>query len=217
MRQRVVPTNPNTIRQQMVRSYLGASNAAYAALSVAEKAAWTTYAQNMPRTDSLGNVIVLTGQQMYAAWYVPNMQAGPAYSSDIGGPTIFDNGISPVAVTAINAGTPNVIGMETGSLSMNIEYAPSGGAVGAAYSLYIGRPVGTTINFYKGPYQIACSGTFIEASGNIDVTDVVNTLTIDEALVEGQIRPLRVKLFMADGRVGQTMEFLAEVVDDPVA
>lgn len=116
MRQRVVPTNPATTRQTMVRAYLGAANGAYGMLTAPQKAAWETFAQNMPRTDSLGNTIVLTGQQMYCGMYVPAMLAG--MDTDIGGPTVFNNGVSPVSFASLNQSLPGVFGVDGVNMSI---------------------------------------------------------------------------------------------------
>jgi hypothetical protein len=67
VRQRGVPTNPNSTRQQVVRS-LVATYAQYwgGVLDADERAAWNTYAQEHPVLNSLGQEIYLTGLD----WYV---------------------------------------------------------------------------------------------------------------------------------------------------
>lgn len=67
-RTRAVPVNPNTDAQVAARSRLSSLAQAWRGLSALTKAAWTAYAAANPRVDSLGQVIVLTGAQMYVSF-----------------------------------------------------------------------------------------------------------------------------------------------------
>jgi len=61
------PTNPNTVRQQEARSYLGDLAQAWTTvLTSAQRGNWKTYAQNHPVENALGQEIYLTGLN----WYV---------------------------------------------------------------------------------------------------------------------------------------------------
>ncbi len=64
-RNRRTPVNTvGTGRRAVIRSAFGAAAKYYASLTGAEQAAWQSYAGMYPITDSLGQVVVLTGQQM---------------------------------------------------------------------------------------------------------------------------------------------------------
>lgn len=65
VRQRGTPTNPNSTRQQSVRSILSTLAAGYGALTAVQQESWKTWAQNNPRQDPLGNSYTLTGLQAY--------------------------------------------------------------------------------------------------------------------------------------------------------
>lgn len=65
VRRRVSPTNPNSTRQQTMRSLLGTYAAAWAALTAAQREAWNTWAESQSRTGPLGNSINLTGINAY--------------------------------------------------------------------------------------------------------------------------------------------------------
>lgn len=65
VRRRVSPTNPNTSRQQTMRSLLGTYAAAWAGLTSAQREAWNTWAESQSRTGPLGNSINLTGINAY--------------------------------------------------------------------------------------------------------------------------------------------------------
>jgi len=59
------PTNPNSTRQQTVRSILSTLSAAFSGLTSTQKEAWGTWADANPRKDPLGNNYTLTGHQAY--------------------------------------------------------------------------------------------------------------------------------------------------------
>lgn len=67
LRNRVIPTNPNTTKQSDVRSNLGTLSSGWRALTEAKRLAWTALGASMTRTDSLGETYTLTGQQCYVS------------------------------------------------------------------------------------------------------------------------------------------------------
>ena len=54
-------------RRAQARANFTAASAAFATLSSSEQTAWTSYANSHPRTDSLGQAIILTGHAMFVA------------------------------------------------------------------------------------------------------------------------------------------------------
>jgi len=54
-------------RRAQVRANFTAASSGWAALDISVQEAWNSYAGSHPRTDSLGQSIVLTGHQMYVA------------------------------------------------------------------------------------------------------------------------------------------------------
>ncbi len=66
VRNRRSPVQPiGTGRRAFIRAAFGAAAAGYAALSSTDQAAWISFAETHPVTDSLGQSIKLTGQQMF--------------------------------------------------------------------------------------------------------------------------------------------------------
>lgn len=65
VRRRSTPTNPNSTRQQTMRSLLGTYAAAWAGLTTAQREAWNTWAESQSRSGPLGNSINLTGINAY--------------------------------------------------------------------------------------------------------------------------------------------------------
>lgn len=66
-RNRVIPTNPVTGPQTLVRGNFGTLAAAYRTLTSTQQADWIALGANMIRTDSLGQTYDLTGLQAYEA------------------------------------------------------------------------------------------------------------------------------------------------------
>jgi len=68
LRNRRTPVNPaGTGRKGVIKSAFGSASSQYAKLTSAQQAAWAAYATGYPITDSLGQSITLTGQQMYVS------------------------------------------------------------------------------------------------------------------------------------------------------
>lgn len=64
-RTRAVPVNPNSTRQQAVRTILGTLAAAWYSLTSVQRAAWNSYAALNPVTDRLGQSITLSGMNWF--------------------------------------------------------------------------------------------------------------------------------------------------------
>ena len=66
LRNRRTPTSPTrTPKQQVARQRFGTASALWQSLTGTLQAAWTSFAANYPVKDSLGQSIVLTGQQFF--------------------------------------------------------------------------------------------------------------------------------------------------------
>jgi hypothetical protein len=67
LRQRAVPTNPNSVRQQATRSAFSEFASSWTTvLDQAERDLWTTYAQNNTIVDKIGQDIYING----ISWYI---------------------------------------------------------------------------------------------------------------------------------------------------
>ena len=67
VRRRTVPTNPSSLRQTAVRSYLGTLSALWQDLTSSQRSGWNIYGQNHPVLNRQGVSIKLLGQQWYIA------------------------------------------------------------------------------------------------------------------------------------------------------
>lgn len=76
-RDRAIPTNPNTSRQQTVRNaFKDLANRWWSTVTAEERAQWETYCEAVKYINRLGDSVVLTGMTMYIACNVPRVQAG---------------------------------------------------------------------------------------------------------------------------------------------
>lgn len=142
-----VPVNPNTAQQQAVRNALSSLQVLFAnTLTLAQRVGWQTYATNTPVTDALGDSITLTGQQMFVKCNTLRSQAGLTIIA--APPGVYGlSGITIPVPTIIAAGT-------TASVAFTNTDAWAG-EIGGALLVYASRPMGATINYFKGPYRYA--------------------------------------------------------------
>lgn len=116
VRQRRTPSNPNTLRQQAARSYLGTASNLWRSLTDAQRAAWKLWASSNPVINRLGEAVQLAGHAAY------NMLST----------RILDRGGSPAAVPPSTAG-PISLATFTPSISA---------ATGLATLVFTATPVG---------------------------------------------------------------------------
>lgn len=146
-RRRAIPTNPGSALQVAVRNLVSTYSAAWAnVLTGAQRAAWATYAANVDWTDSLGQTIKLSGQQMYVRSQVARVQSG--LSTVAAGPTVY---------TLAQLTTPSATGVAATSVyTFTFNNADLWATqVGGALLVYTSRPQSVGINYFKGPYRYA--------------------------------------------------------------
>jgi hypothetical protein len=80
-RNRTKPVNNNSFLQQTARALFGAVAAAWRGLTEAQRQSFFDQAPNYPQTDSLGQTVVLSGQQLFNKLNNSLRQAGEALIS----------------------------------------------------------------------------------------------------------------------------------------
>lgn len=147
-RERISPVNPNTTFQAAIRAAMSNLTAIWRdELTGAQRTAWTTYAENTPVTNRIGDTIFLSGLSHYVRSNVPRVQAGLARVD--AAPTLF--GLAEM-------GTVEVIGADetTNVIAFSFQNTAAwAGAAGGALLVYVSRPQGPATNFFKGPYRYA--------------------------------------------------------------
>jgi hypothetical protein len=221
-RGRTVPTNPNTARQQLVRSVVGGLMQMWSmVLTESERQAWRDYAANVPVVDSLGQTMQLSGVN----WFVKVLSLALQISE---GPLTTPTGLPTVAVqpTLFNTGegVVEVTRFEgdfttgAGTLDVDANLAGETTANGVAV-LFIGAPQTPGTRFYKGPYQLAAVQAVSSPAGSFElVADLGDPLewASDSVPVvgwDGLYVPLKLVMLYADGRRSQEWRSLVEFVD----
>lgn len=144
-RARAVPTNPNTAFQQVMRNSLSQLTTSWAGvLSAGQRTGWTTFAQNVPLLDALGQARTIPP----LAWFIKanSLRIQSGLTVILTAPTVFE-----LAVLSIP--TPSIT---TGSANVSVAF-PAGDAwaaeVGGAMLVWGSRAQSPTKNFYNGPYR----------------------------------------------------------------
>lgn len=160
IRNRSVPTNPNTGFQQTVRTFFKqCMNAWTNTLTAAQRTAWSTYAQNTPIIDSLGEARVIPDNAMYLRSNNSRLQAGLARVDNA--PGIYDLGTFTQPTFTVAANGASVTAAFTAGDSWN---AASGGLL-----IYASRPQNSSINFFKGPFRLVGKITGVATSPQVFV------------------------------------------------
>lgn len=187
-RNRAIPVNPNSTFQQAVRGFFSQAQAAWGALTTAQRTAWDLYALQTPLVDSLGNPVNVGGKGMFTRGLVPRLQAGLAQVS--AGPTTTGLPVlTNPGITSITASTGVMIITFT-----NTDAWAS--AVGGALLVFTSRPQPATINGFKGPYRF--SGKVLGAA---TAPTSPQNITISFPVVAGQRVFVRFVAVTADGRL----------------
>lgn len=154
-RNRRAPVQPvGTGRRAFIRTSFGASSSAWAALTLTNQMGWISYAAAHPITDSLGQSITLTGQQMFVAVATQLLNCGAAL------PTV-----PPVSSTVYSVGVPTFTVVSAGAITLT----PTGAGSAADFFLYaFARPVSSGVGFMKTFWQAG------HVAGN-SVTPIVAT------------------------------------------
>lgn len=187
-RRRAIPTNPSSARQQIVRNGLASLSQNWAnVLTSAQRAAWTTYAANVPITDALGQTINLSGIGWYIAANQVRISAGK--TTVAAAPTTFTlAALTPPSVTGVaSTGVASVTFTNTDGWAI---------AVGGGLVMQFSRPQSPGINFFKSPFQV---GFTINGAVSPPTSPATGTMPFLGAA--GNKVFWQARAFMADGRI----------------
>lgn len=193
VRDRVVPTNPNTSRQASIRSAFAAAATAWKSLSSAQREAWTTYAQTVSRTNALGNPITLQGLNAFVAVNTLLQQASQSIRTT--GPTVTgQSGGSQYTGTGVD------LSQSGGNISCALISDSFDNYLGNVTNLdlmvFTGQSRSPSINYYSGPYRLA--GV---VSGNTGTPETDFDFNTGYPLIQGQT--VRCRFVVLNGVTGQ--------------
>lgn len=146
IRQRAVPVNPASAFQVAIRNIVANLTSRWnQTLTAAQRAAWDTYAANVPLLDTLGEPRNAGGLGQFCRANVPRIQNSVAVLDDA--PTNFNLGsFTNPTISALTASSDTIAIAFT-----NTDAWAS--AVGGYMYLYASRPQNASINYFKGPYR----------------------------------------------------------------
>ena len=191
-RNRTIPVNPGSAKQTKIRSTMGQiRNAWFSVLTAAQRAAWAVYAANVEVQNRLGEAIKLTGWNMFARTNANRLYNDVAIVADA--PTEFSlaEADSTLAVT-ISAATQLIsVAFDTA-----MDWCDEDGS---HLIIYASRPQNPTVNYCKGPYQVAGK---ISGNHTTPPTSPV-TMAVPFAVVAGQKVFVQARIVRADGRLSE--------------
>lgn len=145
-RARTKPVNPNTDRQQEVRSAVAFLADRWSqTLDAAQRTAWNLYASNVTMKNRLGESIQLSGFNHYIRSNTPLKQVGQAIHDD--GPTVFELPAKDPTFGFTATEDPNQITYTWDSL---LNWCAEDGAM---ILVYEGQPQNPQRNFFGGPWR----------------------------------------------------------------
>lgn len=221
-RGRTVPTNPNTGRQQLVRSIMNGLMQAWSEeLSESQRQAWRDYAANVPVTDSLGQTMQLSGINWFVRANVPRIQA----NSDLAGasgfvrvdqaPAVFNTGPTILTVDSFEGDFTTPPGTVDLTATLDSEAVDN-----SLVLLYVAPPQTPGVRFYKGPYQLAAGTTVLSgttavnfAAIDLSMNDAWASDTVPVAGWDGLFVPLKMQVIAGDGRTGEIFQQLVQFTD----
>lgn len=197
-RGRVIPVNPGTPQQAVIRSHMSQLTSLWLnALTAAQRAAWDTYAENTYIPDALGEPRNIGGLGHYVRSNIPRLQAALARVDDA--PTIWNLG---------DFTAPSITSFSEASQELTLAFNVGDDWVDedeAAMLVYISRPRNASINYFKGPYRFA---DLIAGDSTTPPTSPA-TIAAPFPFVAGQRLFAKINVTRADGRYAATFRDFA--------
>lgn len=200
-RNRVVPTNPATPAQGVVRQAMGTLASRWNnTLSPTQRDAWDTYALNVPLLNRLGESVNVTGLNMFQRSNIPRLQNGLPRVDDA--PTVFNLG---------DFSAPTIASF-TSPTAMSLNFTEADGWVSeddAAMIIYGSRQQNQSILFFKGPYRQYVA-QLLGASGVPPTSPFAGVHPFPVAA--GNKAFIKLSVTRADGRLSQVQRLVAVAI-----
>lgn len=211
LRTKAIPINPNTVRQQTVRTLFATLVTLWNdTLTQVQRNNWNLWAANTTILGKDGQPINITGQNAYIRFNVIRLQIGGTRVDDA--PSIFNNGVPVTSFEATEDAAPGVIEIAFGGLAMATDVLINGGASDDGdVAIYLGGPVNPSRTFFKGPYQLSSLLAVTATLTTVDWDTLLTAMTQALAVAEGQFRSVRFRIVYDDGRLSESFDALADV------
>ncbi|MCK5602353.1 hypothetical protein KAR91_10800 [Candidatus Pacearchaeota archaeon] len=199
IRARTKPVNPNSAAQVDVRAIMAVLVERWAeTLTIAQRAAWQLYADNVVMTNKLGESIKLSGFNHYIRSNAVKVRQ--AYPATDAGPVVFtlpDH--DPILAIAGSEATQQITVTYDDTLAWDTE-------TGGHLWLWQGAPQNAQRNFFGGPWK------YMAQVPGVDGAPVASPLVsgVAFAIAEGQRQWVYARIERADGRI--STPFRADVI-----
>jgi len=152
-RRRAIPVNPQTSYQGAVRDRLAINAAGWRSLTAAQRAGWTALAEQINRSDSLGQSHTMKGFNCYCSVNQNNLAAGNAVVTD-----------APLLVTPA---PPTTVTITLTSASLSVAYTPTPLAAGQRLFSYASPNTSPGRSFQKNLKLLAVSAAAAASPANL--------------------------------------------------
>lgn len=197
IRARTIPTNPSTLPQETVRNaMLTLASRWQTVLTAAQRAAWTTYANNVKIIDRLGEARTIVPIAMYQRSNVVRIQTGLSIVDD--GPTVFSLPTFTPPTMVVTAADPATAAV---TFTAADEWANE---TGGAMIVYLSREQSPSKVFFKGPYRYAGS---ILGDPTTPPTSPATITSKFAATADNQVFA-QIRVARADGRLSSTFRLV---------
>ena len=197
LRNRSIPTNPNSGQQQRARNDFSSASIGWRSLTSLQRAAWESYAAGTPVLNRLGESINVSGFNMYVRTNAFRLQCGAAV----------------LAAAPTTPGASSLGGIVSSALSAadGMTFVTVGAdALGPVFTS-MGPAISPGVLSFKGPYSGWATAATMLATGFVDLADTLSPLRYGTPLV-GERRPIRVTGSDANGRLSNVYEAIVTVV-----
>lgn len=203
-RSRVVPVNPSTSLQLVVRNAMASVASNWRALTQLQRDGWDAYATATPLPSKVGGTINIGGEAMYCRCNVPRLQAG----------------LTQIDIPPIQSGTGDIAGLAFGPPvngtpgTLPLQFTDGAASTwtdanNAALLLYVSTgPISPGKGYFDGPYRFL---TALEGSSGTPITSPQN-INLPFDVTAGQKVAGYARVTRADGRLTQDFRFLQLVV-----
>jgi hypothetical protein len=199
-RNRTVPVNPNTTNQQAVRIALGQAAMAWKTLSAERRAAWDAYAAGTPVPNRLGDIIHLSGFNMFC-----KARSFLAFCS--GNLTLAETapespGLAPgFSLDEIVVRSNASVVPEDNTLGLVLDTPTEQALENGSYAVWRSDPLSPGVTFYKGPWKL-CVARFEHTFVAPDVYPSIS-IPMNTNVIAGQFYAFRMRLLTEDMRLSQ--------------
>jgi hypothetical protein len=144
MKNKSNPKNPNTAKQQIVRSAMSSANSKWHTMTTAQREVWDKWGGTLEKEDILGNKVDISGWSAFAGAFILATRASLDLSA-IG------------ANTSIKAGYYSIGSLNVVQGSSKLQVA-SGIPTGSLVLVFVSPVVEQTINNFGGTYEYVNKG-----------------------------------------------------------